>query len=89
MGVRDLAYTLYAKRLARSLDRDRVPRHVGVMLDGNRRWAKANGTDASAGHRRGADLIQDFLGWCEDAGVEVVTLWLLSTENLQRHSTEL
>ncbi len=89
MGLRDLLYELYAKRLVATMDPGRVPRHVGVILDGNRRWAKASGFHPSAGHARGAGRIQDFLGWCEDAGVEVVTLWLLSTDNLQRPDAEL
>ena len=59
-----------------------MPRHVGVILDGNRRWAKTAGTTSAGGHRAGADKIEEFLGWCEEVGVEVVTLWLLSTDNL-------
>jgi short-chain Z-isoprenyl diphosphate synthase len=89
MGVRDLLYGAYERRLAASLPADRVPRHVGVILDGNRRWAKAYGGDPAEGHRAGADKIYELLGWCEDVGVEVVTLWLLSTDNLQRPKDEL
>jgi short-chain Z-isoprenyl diphosphate synthase len=63
---------------------------VGVILDGNRRWARAVGADdVNHGHRAGADKITDLLGWCEEAGVEVVTLWLLSTDNLERPEPEL
>ncbi|HWF79962.1 MAG TPA: isoprenyl transferase [Streptosporangiaceae bacterium] len=83
MGLRDLVYRLYERRLEASLSRSRVPRHVGVMCDGNRRWARSAGlTDVSTGHRKGADKIFELLDWCRDAGVEVVTLWLLSTDNL-------
>jgi short-chain Z-isoprenyl diphosphate synthase len=83
MGLRDLVYRLYERRLETSLSRSRVPRHVGVMCDGNRRWARSAGlTDVSSGHRKGADKIFELLDWCRDAGVEVVTLWLLSTDNL-------
>ena len=89
MAVADLLYEVYERRLARSLDPERMPRHVGVILDGNRRWARSSGVDARAGHQRGADLIVDFLGWCDDAGVRVVTLWMLSTDNLSRPATEL
>ena len=88
-GVRDLAYGLYARRLARSLPSENLPRHVGVMLDGNRRWAKLRGTDAASGHQAGADNIEPLLTWCEEVGVEVVTLWLLSTDNLDRPRAEL
>ncbi|SDS24726.1 short-chain Z-isoprenyl diphosphate synthase [Paraoerskovia marina] len=82
-------YNLYERRLANSLDRRSVPRHVGVILDGNRRWAKTFGEPAAHGHRRGAHKITDFLGWSEDLGIEVVTLWMLSTHNLARSPEEL
>ncbi len=91
MGLIDLAYGAYERRLARALVRTRapVPRHVGVILDGNRRWARSVGADSAQGHQRGADKIADLLGWCNVAGVEVVTLWLLSTDNLTRPEPEL
>jgi short-chain Z-isoprenyl diphosphate synthase len=89
VGLRDLLYGLYEQRLARLLAGAPVPRHVGVILDGNRRWARAVGSDPSSGHRRGADKIEELLGWCEDSKVEVVTLWLLSTDNLSRPVDEL
>ncbi|GEL45772.1 isoprenyl transferase [Cellulomonas hominis] len=82
-------YGLYERRLASSLPRDRVPRHVGVILDGNRRWARQLGESTATGHRRGADRISDLLGWGEEVGVEVVTLWMLSTDNLTRDPEEL
>ncbi len=88
-GPSDLVYGAYERHLARSLDAENLPRHVGVMLDGNRRWAKARGTDTASGHKAGADNIAPFLGWCEEAGIEVVTLWLLSTDNLNRQPAEL
>jgi short-chain Z-isoprenyl diphosphate synthase len=90
VGVRDLVYGVYERRLARSLDPSQRPRHVGVILDGNRRWARAAGVrDVSHGHQAGADHISDLLAWCDDAGVEVVTLWLLSNDNLNRAQAEL
>ncbi len=89
MAVADLLYGVYERRLARSLDPERLPHHVGVILDGNRRWARSAGQDARSGHQRGADRIVDFLGWCDDVGVRVVTLWMLSTDNLSRPAAEL
>jgi len=59
------------------------------MLDGNRRWARTVGQDSAHGHRAGAANIEPLLGWCEEVGVEVVTLWLLSTDNLNRPAAEL
>jgi short-chain Z-isoprenyl diphosphate synthase len=89
--VRDLVYGVYERRLARTLARrgGASPRHVGVILDGNRRWARSVGAASAEGHQRGADKIVDLLRWCDDAGVEVVTLWLLSTDNLSRPEPEL
>ena len=84
-----VVYPAYEARLVRRLARERLPQHVGVMLDGNRRWARAVGCDAATGHRAGAANISPFLGWCEELGIEVVTLWLLSTDNLNRGESEL
>ncbi|MGC5583002.1 isoprenyl transferase [Ornithinimicrobium sp. W1679] len=86
---RDLVYKAYTSSLRRQLPLQRLPRHIGVMLDGNRRWARQRGAGSAEGHRAGADNIAPFLGWCEEAGVEVVTLWLLSTDNLNRPEEEL
>ncbi len=68
---------------------DSLPQHIGVMLDGNRRWAKAVGRDTAHGHRAGAANIEPLLTWCDEVGIEVVTLWLLSTDNLNRPAREL
>jgi len=89
VAVRELVYALYERRLLRQLQGRPVPRHVGVILDGNRRWARALGEDVEHGHQRGADKIEELLDWCTDTGVEVVTLWLLSTDNLARPRAEL
>jgi short-chain Z-isoprenyl diphosphate synthase len=82
-------YPAYEARVVRRLPHERLPKHVGVMLDGNRRWARAVGADSAHGHRAGAANIEPMLGWCEEIGVEVVTLWLLSTDNLNRPQDEL
>ncbi|MBW4095477.1 MAG: isoprenyl transferase [Acidobacteria bacterium] len=84
-----LLYGYYERRLLTSLDRQRIPRHVGVMIDGNRRWAKQFNAPTSQGHQAGADKIIEFLGWCQDLGVEVVTLYMLSTDNMSRSAEEL
>jgi short-chain Z-isoprenyl diphosphate synthase len=90
MKVRGLAYWLYERRIEASLSPQAIPRHVGVMCDGNRRWARLAGlADVSSGHQAGADKIFEVLQWCRQAGVEVVTLWLLSTDNLARPAAEL
>ena len=89
MSVGDVVYAAYARRVARQLKPAGIPRHVGVMLDGNRRWAKERGGSTAQGHQAGADNIANLLSWCEEIGVEVVTLWLLSTDNLARPAGEL
>ena len=88
-GARRVLYPAYEARMLRRLDLEKLPKHVGVMLDGNRRWAKAVGRDTAHGHRAGAANIEPLLTWCDEVGIEVVTLWLLSTDNLNRPSAEL
>ncbi|WP_329379866.1 isoprenyl transferase [Streptomyces sp. NBC_01351] len=89
MKLRDLVYRLYARRVEGRLDHDEAPKHIGVILDGNRRWAKASGGTTEQGHQAGADKISEMLGWCTETDVEVVTLWMLSTDNLDRPEVEL
>jgi short-chain Z-isoprenyl diphosphate synthase len=87
--VANLVYGLYDKRLIQQAAGNR-PRHVGVVLDGNRRWAREAGfTDVNDGHRAGARRVTDLVSWCREAGVEIVTLWLLSTDNVLRPESEL
>lgn len=86
----DAVYRLYERRLESGLRGGRLPRHVGVILDGNRRFARARGLETAAdGHRLGAEKIHELLDWCHDLGIPYVTLWLLSTDNLSRDEAEL
>lgn len=88
--IKSLLYPLYEWRLVRSLDFSKTPHHVGVILDGNRRWAKENPNLSDPnGHKAGASKIIEFLGWCDEADVRVVTLWLLSTDNFKRSAAEI
>lgn len=88
--IKSLFYPLYEWRIVRDLDFSKTPHHVGVILDGNRRWAKANPNQGDPnGHKAGASKIIEFLGWCDDAEVRVVTLWLLSTDNFKRSAAEI
>lgn len=87
---RRLLYPLYELRLRRELKGLPQPRHVAVMCDGNRRWAREAGfEDVSHGHRVGARKIGEMVRWCRDTQVELVTVYLLSTENLRRSPEEL
>ncbi len=91
MGLRDLAYAWYARRLSRQLARGPVPQHVALIMDGNRRWARQMGFDnVSLGHRFGAEHIEHVLGWCARAGISHVTIFVASADNLARRaSTEI
>ncbi|MEN9715356.1 MAG: hypothetical protein RJA35_823 [Actinomycetota bacterium] len=91
--MRNLIYSLYEKRLSsKILDREvrnDLPKHVAVMLDGNRRWAKSRQlSKAAEGHAAGAQKTLEFLGWCDDLGIKVVTLYLLSTDNVKNRASD-
>ena len=90
MTALDLAYRVYERRLGRELAGGPMPGHVGVILDGNRRYAAERGLGAAAdGHEAGARRIDPFLDWCLELEIPYVTLWLLSTENLSRDDAEI
>ncbi|MDG7012168.1 MAG: di-trans,poly-cis-decaprenylcistransferase [Nitrososphaerota archaeon] len=68
---------------------DDIPGHVGIILDGNRRWAQVQGISNRLGHEEGANRAEELLDWCHDLGIKTVTLYVLSTENLDRTPKEL
>lgn len=84
-----LLYATYEHRLIAELDPDRRPQHVAVLADGNRRWARTNapGQPLVAGYQAGADKLKEFVEWCDELAIPVVTLWVLSTDNFQRSDT--
>lgn len=85
-----LLYRIYEKRLLSSLERDRFPQHVGIILDGHRRYARLEGLPSyTESYRAGMRRFEDFLGWVEELGIPAVTGWLLSKENLERPAEEL
>ena len=89
-NLKDVAYAVYTRRVAALLKGKPRPLHVGVMCDGNRRWAREMGyVDPNDGHRVGARRVLDLLRWCDEAGIEHVTLYLLATDNLRRPAAEL
>lgn len=80
---RELIYRLYARRLRGQLADGPRPRHVGIIMDGNRRWARRQGlADPSLGYRYGARHVENVLNWCEKAGITHVTVFGCSTDNL-------
>ncbi|MFM7447524.1 MAG: isoprenyl transferase [Leptolyngbyaceae cyanobacterium] len=70
------------------LVRDRLPRHVAVIMDGNGRWAKQRGLPRILGHRRGVDVLKDLLRCCRDWGIGALTAYAFSTENWGRPTDE-
>jgi short-chain Z-isoprenyl diphosphate synthase len=88
--ARGVADRIYTERLSAELAGKPRPKHVGIMLDGNRRWAKSVGhDDPSEGYKVGGAKVLDFLTWCRAAGIEHVTLFMLSDDNLHRPADEL
>ena len=77
-------YVLYTGRLRRQVLAGRLPEHVGLIMDGNRRWARQAGmANPSLGHRAGAEHAEQVLSWCEAVGIKNVTVFICSTENLR------
>ncbi len=90
LSPRRLAYSLYERRVLKSLDRTRFPHHIGIILDGHRRYARESGLASYAdSYRAGMSRFDDFLAWTEELGIPVITAWVLSRENLVRPEAEL
>ncbi|MET0590350.1 MAG: isoprenyl transferase [Naasia sp.] len=86
---RNPLYALYQRGIRRSLTPETLPGHVAMIIDGNRRWARQLGLETAAhGHRAGAAKIREFLTWCDELGVGMVTLYLLSTDNLTKRGSD-
>jgi tritrans,polycis-undecaprenyl-diphosphate synthase [geranylgeranyl-diphosphate specific] len=83
-----IIYKIYEKTLWSQIRNKNKPEHIGVILDGNRRWASKHLLPPWIGHHHGADKVEDFLEWCFDLGVKTVTLYIFSTENFQRSGKE-
>ena len=82
-------YSVYERHLESEIVKSPLPNHVAIVLDGNRRWAKYNLVDTGKGHFHGADKAEELLNWIHDIGIKITTLYVLSTENLDRMDAEL
>ncbi len=82
-------YKLYESFLSRSIKGGEVPKHIAIILDGNRRWASTKSIERVVGHIEGANTAEELLEWCHEIGIKTITLYLLSTENLDRSQEEL
>jgi len=81
-------YKLYEKWLWRQIRKGNKPEHIGIILDGNRRWAMKRGLPPWEGHKIGAEKVEKVIKWCYEAGVKTLTLYVFSTENFQRRRRE-
>ncbi|MFF3571925.1 polyprenyl diphosphate synthase [Nocardia jiangxiensis] len=89
MRIANPVYEVYTRRLRHQLAGAELPRHVGLIMDGNRRWARKKGlADTRLGHRYGAEHAENVLAWCESLGIRHVTVFLCSTENLQNRRND-
>lgn len=89
MPFKKLLYYYYEKLLEKEIKGSKMPTHVGLILDGNRRYAREMGyDDITRGHKAGANKLDDVLKWCAEFDIKIVTIWVLSTDNIQRDKKE-
>ena len=82
--LQSLLYRLYGRQLLAGVRQRPVPRHLGLIQDGHRRYAREGRLSKLHGYRLGARKAEQVLAWCAELGIPMVTLWCLSTENLER-----
>ncbi len=87
--VLEWIYHYYENRLLAEVRNGIMPRHVGMILDGNRRWAREAGLRELSGHEYGFTKLKEVLRWCWQLGIRTVTVYALSTENFKRSDVEL
>ncbi len=89
MSVLKPIYTVYEWYVSRSLKPDDMPKHVAIVMDGNRRYARVQGNMSPVeGHKCGRNTLEEFLEWCVDLGIEIVTVYAFSSKNFERPSDE-
>jgi tritrans,polycis-undecaprenyl-diphosphate synthase [geranylgeranyl-diphosphate specific] len=82
-------YRFYERKLESQIKQDSLPKHVAIILDGNRRWAKYNFLANKGAHTIGANKAEQLLTWIYDLRIKITTLYVLSIENLERDKKEL
>ncbi len=82
-------YSRYERRLEKEVRTEPVPKHIGIIMDGNRRYANEYlDADIGEGHRLGEQKIESVMDWCLDLGVKYITLFAFSSENFKREPEE-
>ena len=90
MASSRLIYSIYENRLQKRLLKEKLPKHIGLIHDGHRRYAKKEGLlSFEVSYKIGMNRFKDCLAWCDNVGIEYITSWLLSRENLSRPKLEL
>ncbi|MFQ5977653.1 MAG: polyprenyl diphosphate synthase [Candidatus Heimdallarchaeota archaeon] len=87
--MRNLLYSLYERRLWRQIKNGPQPHHIGIIMDGNRRFARRIGLASHLGHKYGVEKLREVLRWCWELEVGVVTLYTFSSENFNRSNVEI
>lgn len=93
MSLKESLGTIYKKLVELvtpdvKIDMDNIPQHIGIIMDGNGRWAKRRGLKRSDGHRAGAKTLEDITDYCSKIGVKFLTVYAFSTENWKRDKAE-
>ena len=70
------------------MEKDNLPTHIAIIMDGNRRWAKLNNLDAKLGHKKGAETLENIVRYCNKIGIKYLTVYAFSTENWRRTEEE-
>lgn len=87
--ISDTAYKAYEKKLLKEIKNNKIPTHIAVIMDGNRRFAQQLGLEERDGHVLGKDKLEDMLNWCTEVGIKILTVYAFSTENISRDSEEI
>lgn len=86
--ISDTAYQAYEKKLLKDILKNPVPKHIAIIMDGNRRFAELQGLKTVEGHLKGKDKLEEVMDWCLEVGVRILTVYAFSTENLNRDKKE-
>ena len=88
-SVANSIYQLYENKLLRKIKTEPIPKHMAIIMDGNRRYAQELGFTHKEGHKKGKDKLEEVLDWCLEVDIKILTVYAFSTENLKREEDEL
>jgi len=88
-GLVETAYKAYERKLLNIVKKGKIPKHVGIIMDGNRRFARELWMEPVKGHERGKDKLEEVLEWCQELGIKILTVYAFSTENFRRSREEI